>query len=531
LRLIFIALISCILLLAQSAVAQEEEYTAKPDDLITVTVWERQTLSGTVKIANNGNITLPMPIGSVKVAGLTATQISDLLTERLKEYMVNPTVFVSISPAEGFTVHVLGEVLSPDFIRVPDGTTVQEVITRAGGFTKLADKNHIQLIRKEKDVDRKEIVLENTIDFSQFIENNDRTANPTLKPNDVLIIPRLPKSERIKYVNVIGAVAKPGIFDLEEPLPLIEVLALAGGPSDIAVLKDISILTVSDDGKYSWAKVDFESFLNGEDETANPNVSPGETVFVPKKQEERFMVNVVGQVVRPGAYVVTDKSQLFDAIYQAGGFVDEAAIDKVTIIHPVREVGIDMEKREGDSLSNGVNPHPQSPVKEQVNVKEYLKSGDEKYNPPLSEGETIFIPMSEGAKKIPSVHTAFFESMRVTIIGEIARPDIYQVSSEVSVLDVLRLAGGPTSSADLERVTILRETPQVAEEQQQLTIDLDKVLMEGQFQLLPKLKADDTIFVPREKPKRKVWNTIVSSARDISTIVVAYLLITGQRKY
>ena len=507
----------CCILLSQIAVAQEEEYTAKPDDLITVTVWERQTLSGTVKVANNGNITLPMPIGSVKVAGLTATQISNLLTERLKEYMVNPTVFVSISPAEGFTVHVLGEVQLPNFIKVPDDTTLQEVITRAGGFTPLADKKHIQLIRKEKDADQKEIILESTIDFSQFQEFTDRANNPTLKPDDVLIIPRLPKSERLKYVNVIGAVANPGTFDLEEPMPLVEVLALAGGPSDIAVLKDVSILTISNGpdsrdpakrGNYSWTKVNFEGFLTGEDETANPNVSPGETVFVPKEpKEERFMVNVVGQVVRPGAYTVTDKSQLFDAIYQAGGFVDEAAIDKVTIIHP----------------------HPQSPVKEQVNVKEYLISGDEKYNPPLAEGETIFVPMSEGAKRIPSVHTAFFESMRVTIIGEVAKPDIYQVSSEASVLDILKLAGGPTSYADLERVTIIRETLKKDEEQQQQTIDLETVLTEGKFQLLPKLKQDDTIFVPRVKPERNIWGTIVGIARDISTIALAYLLITGRR--
>ena len=70
---------------------------------------------------------------------------------------------------------------------------------------------------------------------------------------------------------------------------------------------------------------------------------------------------------------------------------------------------------------------------------------------------------------------------------------------------------------------------QVDEEQQQLTIDLDKVLMEGQFQLLPKLKADDTIFVPRVKPERNVWGTIVGIARDVSTIAIAYLLITGRR--
>jgi len=496
--------------------SHSQEYTVKRGDFITVTVWERQALSGTVVVDTHGNITLPMPIGSVSVAGLTATQISDLLTARLEEYMVNPTVFVSISPAEGFTVHVLGEVRSPDFVKVPENTTVQEAITRAGGFTRLADKKHVQLIRMQENTDTqmgkiphnpgRNEAIELTLDFEQFIENTDRSANPTLKSDDVLIIPRLPKSERIKYVNVIGAVAAPGTFDLEEALPLVEVLALAGGPSDIAVLEDISILSMSD-GNHSWKHVDFESFLTGENATANPVVSPGNTVFVPREEKRPFLVNVVGQVAKPGAYPVTDESRLFDAIYQAGGFVDEAAIDRVTVIHR----------------------HSQSSIEERVNVREYLISGEERYNPSLTEGDTIFVPMSEDARKIPSIHTAFFPTIRVSIIGEVAKPDIYQVSAEASVLDILKIAGGPTSEADLERVTVIRETPEAKEEQKRQTIDLQEVLTEGEFQLLPKLGADDTIFIPRLKPERNIWGTIVRIAADISTVALAYLIVTGRR--
>jgi polysaccharide export outer membrane protein len=144
-RFIFITLISCILL-AQNAVAQEE-YTVKPGDIITVTVWERQTLSSTATVDANGNITLPVPIGDVKVVGLTAKQISDLLTERLKEYIINPTIFVSVTPAQTFMVHIIGEVVSPNFYNVPDGTSIQELVTIAGGLTQFADIKHVRLIR------------------------------------------------------------------------------------------------------------------------------------------------------------------------------------------------------------------------------------------------------------------------------------------------------------------------------------------------------------------------------------------------
>ena len=113
-----ILLLFCFIL-AHSALAQE--YAAMPGDTINVTVWERDSLSGTVVVDANGYVALPPPIGSLKVTGLTASEISALLSQRLKEYIKTPTVFVSIKASVGFTVHVLGEVRAPDFIIIPEG--------------------------------------------------------------------------------------------------------------------------------------------------------------------------------------------------------------------------------------------------------------------------------------------------------------------------------------------------------------------------------------------------------------------------
>jgi polysaccharide export outer membrane protein len=159
-----------------------QEYVAKKGDIVTVTVWERESLSGTVVIDANGNITLPMPIGSIQVVGQTAMKISQMLTEKIKEYLVNPTVFISISPSEGFNVHVLGEVILPSFVQIPEGTTIQEVITKTGGFTPLADLNHIRIIRTEENIaDGSKKSFETIIDFEIFIKQNDLSANPVLK--------------------------------------------------------------------------------------------------------------------------------------------------------------------------------------------------------------------------------------------------------------------------------------------------------------------------------------------------------------
>ena len=503
---------------AQTVLAQE--YTVNPGDTLSITVWEKDSLSGSIVVDANGYIALPPPIGGVKVIGLTASEISQLFTDRLEEYVRNPTVFVSVAPEQGFTVHVLGEVQTPNFYQVPEGTSIQEVITHAGGFTELADLKHIRLISKakvrhaaslSKDSEQSEQLQERMINFSQFLENADLSQNPTLSPDDVLLVPRLSKVERAgQTVTVIGAVNNRGTFPLEEPLSLVEVLALAGWPSDGADERNISILNVSDE-KNTWERVDLEGFLAGNTPSVNPKVSPSEIIFVPKTESEEvqkrtFSVNVVGQVKQAGIQPVTDGARLFDAIYMAGGFTDEAAIDRVTIIHA----------------------HPQSPTKVELNLKNYLMMGDLNENPQLAEGDTIFVPMSEDARTVPIIHTAFFKSIRVSIIGEVVSPNTYQISPESSVLDVLKLAGGATTDADLRRVTVIREQ---TEREQRLKVDLERVLTEGEFELMPHLQKDDNIFVPKLRPKREIWGTVVGAAADIATIAIAYYLVIGRGYY
>jgi polysaccharide export outer membrane protein len=482
--------------------ASVNDYIAKPGDSLVVTVLEQQSLSGNVTVDSNGNVTLPMPIGSFYVAGLTSKLISDIISGKIKDYLVNSTVYVYIIPAEGFMVHVLGEVQRPGFMRVPEGTTIQEAVGMMNGFAPLADKKHIVLIRKneESGMPQGSEAAEQIFNLELFIEKADRSANPSLKSGDVIIVPRLPESERIKYINVIGAVTKSGPFDTEKPLPLIDAITQAGGLSINAVPEEISILSVSGDGNYKWKRVNFTSFLIGQDPNANPMIELGNTVFVPAepKEEKPFSVNVIGQVVKPGAYSGTEESRLIDAIYMAGGFADESAIEKVTIIR----------------ISSGI------PLEVKVDVKQYLISGNMDSNPLLTKGDTIFVPMIEGAKRIPSIHSAFFPTMRVSIIGEVAKPDIYQVSDSVNMLDILKLAGGHTSQADLKKVTLIREIDG-SENKQQQKIDLKKVLTKGEFSLLPKLSDGDTIFIPR-KPDRTTWGIIVKTASDISTIALTF---------
>lgn len=501
-----------LMLVTQAPVGQD--YILKQGDSITVTVWERPSLSGTILVDPNGYINLPMPVGSILVAGMTSAKVTQVLTDKIKEYVLNPTVFVSILPAEGFTVHVLGEVKVPDFVKVPEGTTLQETISRSGGFTEFSDKKHIKIIREEKDSDGKKSI-EMIIDFERFSEYSDFSANPALKAGDIIFIPRIQKAERTekltkRSISVFGAVAKPGALDTEESLPLMNVIAMAGGLTKSAIIKEISILSIVDD-KFTRKYVDFESFISGDDPKANPEIFLGEMVFVPEKSEEeikQLKVIIFGQVKTPGTYPITKESRLLDTLYTAGGFAEEANIDEVTITHKSAE-GL---------------------TKEKISIKEFLKTGDQKFNPLIEKNDIIYVPLSQNAKEVPYIHDIFIPSIRISVIGEVVKPNTFHVSKDANLLDILKIAGGPSGQSDLKKVTIIREMTDSNSGKRSQTVDLQKVLTKGEFQLLPKLNDGDTIFVPR-KIERTLWSNIVKTASEISTLMFLYYIITGQRYY
>lgn len=488
----------------------QKEYTLRTGDTLFISVWGEESLSGIVNVGPDGTISMPQPIGILNVSGLTVAEIQDLLTTRLSVYLKNPRVTVSIRAFEGFPVHIIGQVNAPAYYKVIDNTTLQELITSAGGTTELADLKHIRLFRTDKEGR----IQEKNIDFSLFAKQNNLSANPILKENDVVFIPRIDRAERAKsLVTVLGSVAQPGTYELEEALPLLDVLTLAGGLTQFADLRKIWLLEPPHKGEgktpnsYEPREISLDNYLTGKDPNANPTIPPGSAIFVESTQlpeKLTFPVNVIGQVKKPGSYRITEETRLADVLFMAGGFSQWAQINKVVIIH--------------------TSSH--SPRSVEVDVTKYLISGDMESNPQVFEGDTIMVPLNERAKNIPPLHTIFSKSMTINVIGEVRKPETYELSEKTNFWEAIIIAGGPTTDADLERAMLIQSAEG---SQNQIEVDLEKVLTEGQFSLMPPLKSGDTIFIPKQKEKPGIWRQIVNVARDVSTIGLAVLILLGRR--
>lgn len=138
-------------------------------------------------------------------------------------------------------------------------------------------------------------------------------------------------------VAVIGAVEKPGAFNLNRKVRLLELLSFAGGPNVETAGSKIQIARVGnsttcvenntaavDDDKVEFLSYKLVDVQQGID---NPWVRPGDIVSVLVADE----VYVVGDVVEPSKVSLREPKTLTQAIAAAGGIKTEAKTSKIRI--------------------------------------------------------------------------------------------------------------------------------------------------------------------------------------------------------
>ena len=151
-------------------------------DLVEVRVFQEADLSGTYRVGPEGTIDFPL-CGKTKLAGMTASQSADVLTDCLaKGFLRKPQVSVLIREYNSKKVFVFGEVQKPGTFPYDGDMSIIQAITLAGGFTKLAAKNNINVTRLIDGQERKIRVAVEDIGVG-------REKNFLLQPGDIVFIP------------------------------------------------------------------------------------------------------------------------------------------------------------------------------------------------------------------------------------------------------------------------------------------------------------------------------------------------------
>lgn len=160
-----------------------EDYALGAEDTVEVQVWKNPDLSRTVTVRPDGKISLPL-VGDIQAAGLTAMQITDMVTEKLKAYYKDPAqVTVIVHQVNSYSIYVLGEVRGQGKHLVRSGTTFLQAIALVGGFTPFAATNKILLRRRANDGQESAM----TIRYKDVLAGTQ--ANLVLRPGDTIVVP------------------------------------------------------------------------------------------------------------------------------------------------------------------------------------------------------------------------------------------------------------------------------------------------------------------------------------------------------
>lgn len=144
----------------------------------------------TYLVNQRGEIEFPV-LGTIHAQGKTALELQDELAERIKEYVKDPIVSVTIL---GFSVTVLGEVASPG-ISYLDGNraTLLDAIGRRGDLTIYGQRDNILLIRENEG---KREIHKIDLTSADFI----RSPYYYVQQNDVIyVMPNESKKDTSKY--------------------------------------------------------------------------------------------------------------------------------------------------------------------------------------------------------------------------------------------------------------------------------------------------------------------------------------------
>jgi protein involved in polysaccharide export with SLBB domain len=161
-------------------------YLVNRGDLLTILVFREADISRDYDVAADGTINHPL-LGRVMVAGLTPAQIEERLTDLLEaDYLVDPRVSVSIARSSERPVMVFGEVRQPGTydLRAGHRTTLLQVIARAGGFTDIAARDRVRIVRV---VNGEEQSIK--VKVSDLLRGRDGVTDIDLHAGDIVTVP------------------------------------------------------------------------------------------------------------------------------------------------------------------------------------------------------------------------------------------------------------------------------------------------------------------------------------------------------
>ncbi|RJE77473.1 sugar ABC transporter substrate-binding protein [Pseudoalteromonas sp. MSK9-3] len=398
--------------------------------------------------------------------------------DNMPELKAGSTIYVPIMVDDvnttARTVYIMGEVQKPGAYEAPDNINFLDILANAGGPTRFAETRQIRILTPAGD----NILF----DLQGYSEGIVSAEIPLLNPGDVIFVPektdlnekswlKIPPSRAIK---IIGAIISPGRYEWSQEMDFTDLLGHAGGPTKGANINDIKIVRNGEVTK----RFDLEKYTITDGKTPLPELQAGDTVIVEElpvdpadnksqwiRQESSKSIYIMGQVGSPGRYSFNNNMHFIDILAAADGPNGNADIRNIRVTHR-NETKARVSK---------------------LDLALYFETGDETLFPSVLPGDTIFVPeKTKDWLRKPKEQV-------VRIMGAIQKPGRYNYDDTMTLLDILAEAGGPTSSALIDKIVVVNHS---CCKEQSRVFDLEAFVKNPNSVNIPVLRAGDTLYIP-----------------------------------
>ncbi len=434
------------------------EYVLGPGDELAVRTWSEgiEHLNTTVLVSAKGTIYLPLA-GEIDVAGQSLGAAGDMIAAKLGQFYIDSQTTVTISEPRMVTVYVTGDVVRPGRYGLSGTGSVLTALYLAGGPSNAGSFRDVRLIKPHQEPVR--------IDLYPYLLKGEPLHDPPLENGDTIFVSKVGAE-----IGVAGEVRRPGRYEIDGPITCGEAIELAGGPSPVGSLRDVTV----------WRVINHRHQIVVSLDLTRPAGSPGSgdsditlqagdvVVVKPIDKMPKNAVRIAGAVRRPGIYEIAPRMTVGDLISLAGG-LDEGAYLGYAEIRRLDECS--QHHYESFSVQHALDAPADSM--------------------PLVPYDAVRIFYRREVTPITYVQ----------VVGPVQKPGQYQWSAGMRIKDLVMQSGGVTEAAYLQQATLLRLRPDG--ERQMLKISLQEALA-GDLSSNIALEPGDILRVASRRPPAKV---------------------------
>lgn len=158
------------------------EYQIGPGDVLNISVWKNQDLSKQLAVLPDGTLHFPL-IREIKVEGKTIQELETLLITKLKEFVPEPDLSISVVQVNSMVIYVIGKVNNPGRFAISSNIDVLQALAVAGGLNPFAKDKEIAVFRKG---DGKTAVF--NFNYQDVSEGKNLEQNIMLNRGDVIVV-------------------------------------------------------------------------------------------------------------------------------------------------------------------------------------------------------------------------------------------------------------------------------------------------------------------------------------------------------